>query len=210
MKGEGMDKVREARWYCINRIGMATLCAGEEDARRVADRCNIDWPRCSPHRAVQLVELTAAREALSEQPAEPLGYLPAYELARLRSGHSGNLRSAKFGPSKLDGDVAVYTADQLPAAQQPAPSVPAVPEGMQLVPKDPTPEMILAGHQQIDWCRDGQNTQWPVHSSQVAVLDKQGNDTGLNAGTTCEQDLTDAYRAMLAVAPHPAAKGAES
>lgn len=42
--------------------------------------------------------------------AEPMGYLPAYELSRLASGHDANLRSAKFGPSALDGDVAVYLA----------------------------------------------------------------------------------------------------
>lgn len=38
----------------------------------------------------------------------PIGYLAAYELGRLHSGHSANLRSAKFGPSALDGDVPVY------------------------------------------------------------------------------------------------------
>lgn len=39
---------------------------------------------------------------------ELLGYLPAYELDRVRSGHDGRLRSAKFGPSELDGDIPVY------------------------------------------------------------------------------------------------------
>ncbi len=38
----------------------------------------------------------------------PVGYLPAYELSRLHSGHGAQLRSAKFGPSALDGDVPVY------------------------------------------------------------------------------------------------------
>src|SRR5574337_1531072 len=44
---------------------------------------------------------------------EPVAYLPAYELDRLRSGHTAMLRSAKFGPSEMDGDVPVYTADQM-------------------------------------------------------------------------------------------------
>lgn len=39
---------------------------------------------------------------------QPVGYLPAYELGRLHSGHDAQLRSAKFGPSALDGDVPVY------------------------------------------------------------------------------------------------------
>ena len=41
---------------------------------------------------------------------EPVGYLPAYELDRLQNGHDGRLRSAKFGSSALDGDIALYTA----------------------------------------------------------------------------------------------------
>ena len=45
-----------ARWYCVNREGMATLCADEADAREnVADNDKI-WPRHAPHRAVQLVD----------------------------------------------------------------------------------------------------------------------------------------------------------
>ncbi|MFL9899030.1 hypothetical protein PQR71_12850 [Paraburkholderia fungorum] len=45
----------------------------------------------------------------------PIGYLPANEVARLNSGHDANLRSAKFGPSQLDGDVAVYLTAPQPA-----------------------------------------------------------------------------------------------
>jgi hypothetical protein len=52
--------------------------------------------------------------------AKPIGYMPAYELGRLQSGHDANLRSAKFGPSHLDGDVPVYVAPQAPSGQQEA------------------------------------------------------------------------------------------
>lgn len=45
---------------------------------------------------------------------EPVGYLPAYELDRLQNGHDGRLRSAKFGPSALDGDIALYTTPPAP------------------------------------------------------------------------------------------------
>lgn len=48
---------------------------------------------------------------------DPIGYLPAYELGRLHSGHDARLRSAKFGPSQLDGDVPVYL--EAPAAVLP-------------------------------------------------------------------------------------------
>ena len=47
------------RWYCVNNMGMATLCADQADAEDVARTCDIDFPRQSPHRAVQLVEVSA-------------------------------------------------------------------------------------------------------------------------------------------------------
>lgn len=40
--------------------------------------------------------------------SKPIGYVAANELSRLHSGHDANLRSAKFGPSPLDGDIPVY------------------------------------------------------------------------------------------------------
>ena len=47
------------RWYCVNNMGMATLCADQADAEMTAKDCNIQWPRQAPHRAVQLVEVSA-------------------------------------------------------------------------------------------------------------------------------------------------------
>ena len=47
------------RWYCVNNMGMATLCADKADAEMTANDCNIQWPRQGPHRAVQLVEVSA-------------------------------------------------------------------------------------------------------------------------------------------------------
>ncbi len=88
--------------------------------------CNdwVEFRRCFEHLAEwasTLASAPVAGEARTEggDPAsprddsdrtydKPIGYLPAYELGRLHSGHSANLRSAKFGPSALDGDVPVY------------------------------------------------------------------------------------------------------
>jgi hypothetical protein len=56
-----------ARWYCIDRQGMATLCAGEDDARREVERSGQSWPRSGPHRAVQLVDLA---ELLRAEPPD--------------------------------------------------------------------------------------------------------------------------------------------
>jgi hypothetical protein len=49
------DTQKTPRWYCVNREGMATLCANERDAHQVADDCNALYPRSAPHRAMQLV-----------------------------------------------------------------------------------------------------------------------------------------------------------
>lgn len=51
--------------------------------------------------------------------AIPIGYMAAYELDRLNSGHDASLRSAKFGPSALDGDVPVFIAARPASSAQP-------------------------------------------------------------------------------------------
>ena len=54
-----MSAATEPRWYSVNNMGMATLCADKADAEDVARTCDIDFPRQAPHRAVQLVEVPA-------------------------------------------------------------------------------------------------------------------------------------------------------
>ena len=59
----------EARWYCVGRNGIATLCADQQDAKSVAFESDAQWPREAPHRAVQLVDiaaLAAERERCAE------------------------------------------------------------------------------------------------------------------------------------------------
>lgn len=68
----------------------------------------------------------------------------------------------------------------------------AVPVGWQLVPVAMTADMVLAAHRQIDWCRNDQNTHRPTHESQTE-----------HGGTSCEDDLRDAWRDALAAAPPP-------
>lgn len=61
-----------------------------------------------------------------------------------------------------------------------------------LVPREPTEAMLSKGHREIDWHRDGQSTFPNEHPSQT--------DAG---GTSCKQDLIDAWKAMLAaLQPH--------
>lgn len=62
----------------------------------------------------------------------------------------------------------------------------AIPPGYTVVPVEPTEEMLRVMHDQIDWCREDQNTNIYDHPSQSE-----------DGGTNCRQDLIDAYRAML-------------
>lgn len=56
-----------ARWYSINRIGMATLCAGKDDARQQASVAERQWPHNGPHRAVQLIAVERTFGILNSQ-----------------------------------------------------------------------------------------------------------------------------------------------
>ena len=83
------EALRDARWYMIDKDGMATLCTDMEDAEKEAKDANMAWPHTAPHRAVQLVEAAdvealrsgydAARleiESLRARSAEPGAWVP--------------------------------------------------------------------------------------------------------------------------------------
>jgi hypothetical protein len=71
---------------------------------------------------------------------------------------------------------------------------PDVPQGWRLVPLEPTVRMISCGHHRIDFDRSCQSTFDPYDESQRG---------GLNIGSTCAEDLREAYQAMLEAAPKP-------
>jgi hypothetical protein len=50
-----------SRWYFLDRHGVATLCANEADARASATDADRLYPRNAPHRACQLVALSASK-----------------------------------------------------------------------------------------------------------------------------------------------------
>ena len=52
----------EARWYCVSREGLATLCKDEADAHETAGQCDKSWPLGGPHRAVLLGDVAAERD----------------------------------------------------------------------------------------------------------------------------------------------------
>ena len=53
-------------------------------------------------------QLEVEIERLRAVKSAPIGYITAAELSRCAAGHNAMLRSAKFGPSALDGDVPVF------------------------------------------------------------------------------------------------------
>lgn len=62
------------RWYMLNKMGMATLCLSEKDAKKEARAMDMAWPHMGPHRAVQLVEaadVEAMRAALAKPQTAP-------------------------------------------------------------------------------------------------------------------------------------------
>lgn len=92
-------------------------------------------------------------------------------------------------------------AREIEAALSRSRDVARVADGWKIVPIEPTMEMLDRGHHQIDFDRSKQNTRELAHESH---LDENGQ------GTTIEQDMRDAWAAMLAAAPSPAAGQAPS
>ena len=59
-----------ARWYMVDKDGMATLCTDREDAEKEAKDANLAWPHTAPHRAVQLVEVGTSAAELHPSPPD--------------------------------------------------------------------------------------------------------------------------------------------
>jgi hypothetical protein len=57
---EEYEQAHAARWYCLDRDGVAMLCKDEADARTQAAESDDCWPGRAPHRAVLLGEVNAA------------------------------------------------------------------------------------------------------------------------------------------------------
>lgn len=55
-----------ARWYCVGRDGLATLCKDEADALANAKGADVLYARQAPHRAVMLGDVAAERGARIE------------------------------------------------------------------------------------------------------------------------------------------------
>lgn len=73
-----------------------------------------------------------------------------------------------------------------------------LPPGWRLVPQEPTDEMLLTGHHRIDFDRSDQCTFDPFDEAQRGAT---------QTGSTCAEDLREAYQSMLDEAPEPPGAG---
>lgn len=64
--GGTMSAATDPRWYMLNSMHMATLCAGKEDAEAAAAEYDLQYPLRAPHRAVQLVEAPKIHYPMAE------------------------------------------------------------------------------------------------------------------------------------------------
>lgn len=96
---------------------------------------------------------------LSALQREPVAWLPAYELGRLKSGHSGTVRSPKFGPSIMDGDLPLYAA-------------PPQADGV-VVPREPTYRMLCEGVANMSVRMSPTDAMRLAYKAMLAAAEKQ-------------------------------------
>ena len=99
-----------ARWYMVDKDGMATLCTDREDAEQEAKDANMAWPSMAPHRVVQLVE--AGRASLSANAGEPRALNPRHIRKFLQALQAGEM-SVSRAVEILDAWVGGYYEDEM-------------------------------------------------------------------------------------------------
>lgn len=98
------EALRDARWYMVDKDGMATLCTDREDAEQEAKDANMAWPYTAPHRAVQLVEVGTAAAELHRQHARIV------ELeAQLEAIGAGGVSGPLIGQAQAMPDLSALT-----------------------------------------------------------------------------------------------------
>lgn len=66
-----LGQASEARWYCLDRDGVAMLCKDEADALAQVIENDDCWPQRAPHRAALLAAVAAERE----RPRQVIAYM---------------------------------------------------------------------------------------------------------------------------------------
>ena len=119
------DRTQPARWYMVDKDGMATLCTDREDAEQEAKDADMAWPHTAPHRAVQLVEAPVALRLAEELEHDPGINRPSV-VSELRSLHAENVTLQQgYDAARLEIDSLQARVRELGSmrAQQPAATV---------------------------------------------------------------------------------------
>jgi len=130
--------------------------------------------------------------APSHTAVEPVGELrKKWTRADSLRLYAGEMTAQELRTAKAIAEAVINDAISTLTAQ--AAALVAAETGLEwvMVPREPTEAMIVAGHKQIDWCRNDQNTHRPGHPSQKPD----------GVGSDCGEDVADAWRAMLAASP---------
>jgi len=108
-RGSGLSdqlgQASEARWYCLDRDGVAMLCKDEEDARAQVVENDDCWPQRAPHRAALLGDVAAERERCGRAYGSREVAMTA-EIARLRE------RVFELEADPTSGDVISLAAER--------------------------------------------------------------------------------------------------
>lgn len=68
-----------ARWYCVSRDGLATLCLNEANAREMVAECAREYTRQAPYRAVLMGDIAAERERWTDVVSHAVSELEALD-----------------------------------------------------------------------------------------------------------------------------------
>lgn len=64
---EGLGPVVPKRWYCLSRLGLATLCRDDDDAQTVAAESFVLYPQHGPYRVAQMVDAGEVERAVAAE-----------------------------------------------------------------------------------------------------------------------------------------------
>ena len=132
-----------ARWYCVSRDGLATLCASKQNAIEMASDCARDYPRQAPYRAVLMCDVAAERERW-QAAANRNGHLAVAmaDIERLREQHAQAMADMDAEIDRLRAalqrqvrNIEVWLATGLPAGPDESREIY---EQMRAALKDPT------------------------------------------------------------------------
>lgn len=130
----------EGRIYVVNKLGMATLCRDEDDARHVAARTDAGWPQMGPHVVARLSVVpawqpieTAPKDGTEILVIEPHGQAVAHWDESEGGEWDHGLQRLVGGGQWVDGTVGDWGCQEYrwlqPTHWMPLPAAPEPPYG---------------------------------------------------------------------------------